>query len=49
MHYQEMGAYFDKLDTLEFDMGKFEDEEESKVQSKKKDESWTDWWKYKQI
>jgi len=26
-----MGDYFAKLDTLEFDMGKFEDEEESKV------------------
>lgn len=44
-----MGEYFSKLDTLEFDMGKFEDEgEESKEGgSQRKSSNWKDWWEIK--
>jgi hypothetical protein len=46
-----MGDYFAKLDTLEFDMGKFEDDEETKTNATadRKTTQWTDWWQVKQM
>jgi len=46
-----MGDYFAKLDTLEFDMGKFEDEQqpEKKKEESKVSNSWNDWWSVKQL
>ena len=44
-----MGEYFQKLDTLEFDMGKYEVEgEESKeTAGQRKSSDWKDWWEIK--
>jgi len=48
-----MGEYFSKLDTLEFDMGKFEDDVEVKEEKKEASksskiaDSWNDWWSVK--
>jgi hypothetical protein len=58
---KDMGAYIDQLDFIEFDMGKFkEDDEEETKQSfgrktnkgkdaEVKSAAWKDWWEYKHI
>ena len=45
----EMGDYFSKLDTLTFDMGQLEEDEEAKAGGGGEQQSWKDWWHFKQI